>query len=340
MSRKIEISAAYARLALQSGVALPEALLQGVDLTPRALAKMEFIEARDLAVIFRNYDRCINDRAWTAHLGSQLNAASHGPLGFAVLSAPTLGEALEVMGEFHAARNTCVVSATITTQTHCVLRFTDATGEADFARWVAEALAKIVEELLASILGHRVGKNVAITFTHDTPPGAQELIDAYDGTVTFNAPENAIAVPLAWTQLPSPLADESVYRANIIKCREMIAARELTGSVVYAVRSLLTNHFDKQMLQQDQSEPPPALNDVAQSIHMTPRTLIRKLQREDSAYKLILEDLRREYAQQLLKDSRHKVADVAELLGYREPANFGRAFKRWCGVSPAAWRRR
>ena len=47
-----------------------------------------------------------------------------------------------------------------------------------------------------------------------------------------------------------------------------------------------------------------------------------------------------DYAERLLQDARRNVADVAEVLGYREAANFSRAFRRWYGASPAAWRRR
>ena len=70
MPRKIELSAAYARLALQSGVAPTAELLRGVVITEEALAGMEFIDASDLAVMFRNYDHCVSDCAWTARLGA------------------------------------------------------------------------------------------------------------------------------------------------------------------------------------------------------------------------------------------------------------------------------
>ena len=148
----------------------------------------------------------------------------------------------------------------------------------------------------------------------------------------------APATPLAWRQLPSPLYDESVYRVNVIKCRELIAARELVGSTVEAVHNRLRNHFDGQVLEREE-RPPPTLEQVAGEMHTTPRTLIRRLQREDASYKAILEDLRREYACRLLRDARLTAADVGVILGYAEAANFGRAFRRWTGESPAAWRR-
>jgi AraC-like DNA-binding protein len=340
MPRKIELSAAYARLTLQSGVASAAQLLRDVGITEAALADMEFIDAADLAVLFRNYDRYVNDPAWSARLGSQFNIAAHGPLGFAALSAPTLGEALDVMGTLYECRNTAMVARTYATATHYVMEMEDVTAEPQFSQWLVEVVLKIIEVLLSTILGHPVGGNVVISFSHPAPPESALLIAGYDASVVFGAARDSIAVPLAWRNLPSPLHDESVYRTNVIKCRELIAAREHVGSIAIAVRNRLRNHFDTQMLRAGQPLPPPTLEQVADSMHLTTRTLIRKLQRENTTYKDVLESLRREYAQRLLKDARLKVADVAEILGYREAANFTRAFRRWNGAAPAAWRRR
>jgi AraC-like DNA-binding protein len=340
MSRKLELSAAYARLALQSGVATPTELLQGVSITAEMLADMEFVDAADLAQVFRNYHHHVNDRAWTARIGSQFNIAAHGPLGFAALSAPTLGDSLDVIGTLYPSRNTAMTAKTFATDSHYLLEIEDLTGEPDFASWLAEVVLKVAEALTATVLGHPVGNNVVISFTHAEPPGAAQLIAAYDATVEFNAPRNAIALPLAWRQLPSPLSDESAYRTNMIKCRELIATRDQIGNIAFAVRSQLCIHFDTQVLNCEAPHPPPTLEQVAITLHLTPRTLIRKLQRENTAYKDILESLRREYAERLLGDARLKVNDVADILGYREAANFGRAFRRWYGTSPAAWRRR
>lgn len=340
MARKVELSAAYARLTLQSGVATPTELLRGLALTEHTLADAEFIAASELATLFRNYDRCSADCAWTARLGAQFSMAAHGPLGFAALSAPTLGEAMDVMGTLYASRNTAMTARTYVAATHYVMCVQDVTGAADFSRWLVEVVLKIVEVLLSTILGHPVGKNVLISFSHAAPPDSSRLIAGYDAAVFFGAAENAIAVPLAWRQLPSPLHDEAVYRANVIRCRELIAARDQVGSVASAVRNRLCNHFDTQMLYTGHPCPPPTLEQLADSMHLTSRTLIRKLQREHTAYKDVLENLRKDYAERLLQDARLKVADVAEILGYREAANFSRAFSRWHGVSPAAWRRR
>jgi AraC-like DNA-binding protein len=340
MPRKIELSAAYARLALQSGVASAAELLRDLPITEASLAEMEFIDASTLAVLFQHYDQHAKDRAWTARIGSQFNIGAHGPLGFAALSAPTLGEAMDVMGTLYESRTTAMIARAYATQSHYVLQIEDISGEPAFSHWHVEVILKIMEMLLSSILGHRVGTNVVITFTHSAPEEPLTLTSGYDSHIVFDADENSIAVPLAWRHLPSPLHDESVYRANVIKCRELIAAREQMGSIALSVRNRLSNHFDSQLLHCGQNNTPPTLDDVAATLHLTSRTLMRRLREENTAYKELLESLRREYAERLLQDARLNIADVAAILGYQEAANFTRAFKRWHGVSPAVWRRR
>ncbi|MFT4520813.1 MAG: AraC-like DNA-binding protein, partial [Halioglobus sp.] len=214
-----------------------------------------------------------------------------------------------------------------------------AVADRDFDRWMTEVIMKIIEALLASILGHPVGPNVTIGFTRQAPEHAEALKACYDSSVLFGQRVNSIEVPLSWRQLPSPLYDEAVYRANLIKCREMINAREQSGSVAVAVRHHLSNHFDSRSLARITAGAPPTLEQMATTLHTTPRTLIRRLKREETSYKQILEALRREYAQRLLCDARLTAAEVGEILGYGEAANFGRAFRRWYGQSPAAWRR-
>lgn len=338
MSRPLEVSSPYARLVLQSGVASPADLLRGTHLSEEDVVGREFIGAVETAQLFGNYEHYCNDPTWAANLGAQLNVAAHGPLGFAALSAPTLGEALDVMADLYQSRNTAMSVLTQATATHYRLELGDVLGDPDFLRWMAEIIMKVVEALLASILGHPVGENVNVCFAQSAPSHAEDLAACYDGAVVFGQSANAIEVPLAWRQLPSPLYDEAVYRANLIKCRELIVARDQSESVAVAVRNHLCNHFDGQYLSRNGPCSPPTLEQLAVTIHTTPRTLIRRLQREEYSYKKILETLRQEYAERLLLDARLTVADVGEILGYGEAANFGRAFRRWFGQSPAVWR--
>ena len=68
-------------------------------------------------------------------------------------------------------------------------------------------------------------------------------------------------------------------------------------------------------------------------------TLQRRLQGEGTAYQVVKDELRRDIAIDLLGDSTRSVAEVAGLVGFQETSAFHRAFKKWTGVSPGAYRR-
>jgi len=339
MARDLELSAAYARLVVQSGAASAAELLEGSGLDESTLAAQDYVTWQALAAIFSNYAELQSGPEWTTTVGGQFNIVSHGPLGFAALSAPTLGEALDVLAEYYPVRNSALMAETRIEDDYYFLKVDDLTGDAFFARWVGEIVLCIAEALVTAILGHPVSSNVKVNLRHAAPDDPAPLVDAFGGEVCFEADFTGLGIPLAWRKLPSPLYDEATYRDNIIKCREIIAQREGQGSVEHAVRAILANHFDAAAAGMAAPPEPPGLEAIAERMHTTPRTLIRRLAREDAAFREILEEMRRDYAGRLLGDARYTVAEVGERLGYREPANFGRAFRRWYGISPAAWRR-
>jgi AraC-like DNA-binding protein len=334
----LEISAAYVRVIAQSQLATPAQLLAGTDIEPEALRQADYLDWHVLARMLHNLDALATGPEWTAQLGATLGLTAHGPLGFAALSAPTLGEALTVLADWYPVRNATFVGAICEREGRFGLVLENRVEDAAYERWVTELVFKVVETLLGTILGHRVGGNVWLDFAHAAPPRAERLIGQFDARVRFAMPVNFASIPVAWRQLPSPLYDEGTYRANLAKCRENLAARGDSREPDAVVRALLEGHFDR-VLSGQHTGAPPALGTIAASLHVTPRTLIRRLQRRGTCYKQLLEGVRRDYACRLLRDARLTVADVGERLGYREPANFGRAFRGWFGTTPAAWRR-
>ncbi len=68
------------------------------------------------------------------------------------------------------------------------------------------------------------------------------------------------------------------------------------------------------------------------------RTLQRKLSEENTSYKELLDETRRELANQYLRQATLSVSEVTYLLGFSEPSNFSRAFKRWTGRTPSEFR--
>ncbi len=77
---------------------------------------------------------------------------------------------------------------------------------------------------------------------------------------------------------------------------------------------------------------------VARRLGLSPRTLQRRLGESDLVYQELSDDVLRGLAERYLRDDRLSIGEVAYLLGYSEPSAFHRAFRRWSGVTPGAYR--
>jgi AraC-like DNA-binding protein len=82
----------------------------------------------------------------------------------------------------------------------------------------------------------------------------------------------------------------------------------------------------------------PTIEDVARDLHMSSRTLQRRLQESGSGFQRVLDEARHEMARYYLRNSVLELAEAAYLLGYEDANSFARAFRAWEGVPPTHWR--
>lgn len=82
----------------------------------------------------------------------------------------------------------------------------------------------------------------------------------------------------------------------------------------------------------------PAMHDIAKNLHMSARTLQRRLQEAGSSYQRVLEEARHQMARYYLGNSVLELNEAAYLLGYEDASSFVRAFRNWEGVPPGQWR--
>jgi AraC-like DNA-binding protein len=106
--------------------------------------------------------------------------------------------------------------------------------------------------------------------------------------------------------------------------RALPRASDIATSVAARVESLLPGDA--------------AIDAVARAMHMSPRTLQRKLDAEGASFSEVVDEVRQRLARRWLVDERRTLADVAFALGFSDLATFSRAFKRWTGKPPGAWR--
>jgi len=102
------------------------------------------------------------------------------------------------------------------------------------------------------------------------------------------------------------------------------------------VRHLLEQHLGGQCI----AGQPPSLEWAASRLHLSPRSLQRKLALEQMTFSAILEQVRQNLALEWMRRPDASIGDLAEHLGYADNATFCNAFKRWSGVSPSCYRRR
>ncbi|HEX7028891.1 MAG TPA: helix-turn-helix transcriptional regulator, partial [Gammaproteobacteria bacterium] len=79
-------------------------------------------------------------------------------------------------------------------------------------------------------------------------------------------------------------------------------------------------------------------SEIAGALNVSTRTLHRKLQSEGLNINMLLDETRKELAIHYLENSTLTIGEIAYLLGFSEPANFSRAFRRWTNTTPHAYR--
>jgi len=87
------------------------------------------------------------------------------------------------------------------------------------------------------------------------------------------------------------------------------------------------------------SEGLPKMAEIARRLGMSARSFHRRLAEHGLSFQTLTEETRREIATSMLRDEAYALSEIAFLTGYSEQSAFNRAFKRWMGVTPAAYRK-
>ncbi len=82
----------------------------------------------------------------------------------------------------------------------------------------------------------------------------------------------------------------------------------------------------------------PSMDVISEALHMSPRTLQRRLQESSSSFQRVLDEARHSMARYYLSNSVLELNEAAYLLGFEDPNSFGRAFRNWEGMPPSDWR--
>ncbi|MEN1727749.1 MAG: helix-turn-helix domain-containing protein [Pseudomonadota bacterium] len=322
-NRELSFPSSYLKLFLQQLVQAPEeqlALFQTARLPPDCLDQPalpltqvnELVNAIDLQL----------PPGWHIQPCLRLEPAQHGPLGLAAISAATLADALATLARFERLRAPWAQAIGYRDGDRQVLELRQTLPLPDRAALLMEMNLLALAGLIAPLLGPDQRELVFETPEGELPWQAA-LEAALPGTLRLNAGRLALSLPQSVLPRPCLLADAELHDLMCHRCQRLL--RDPGEQTLAAqVRATL----------QELSGPDQKLAVVAERLGRSARSLTRHLAAESLTFRQLVDETRLAQARELLRHSRLPVADIAWRLGYADPSNFNRAFRRWTGHSP------
>lgn len=323
--------AAYIKLFLQHANAqslLIKPLLSGTGLEPDKMLQSDLpVTFQQTRTVLANANRIIGP-GWHLALGNRLTVASHGPLGFAAVTAPSLQTSVDVVLRYIGIRAPFLWLTGSLEGEWFVIRLHLTTEMGKEGTALVELAVLALQNLIERPLGREI-RGAHILFAHKAPVCQEQLATAFHAQVEFDAGEYSVHLPAAWLEEPCVMYDEAMHRYLLLRCEEdMRLALGILPAEVAVRQALLVTPGEF-----------PSLSDIAAGQHISARTLIRRLKKERTSYQAILEDVRRTLTVNYLLHTDLTIAQIASLLGYQDPSNFGRAFRTWFETSPGDFRR-
>lgn len=260
-------------------------------------------------------------------LAGELVLPLHGALGVAAMNSRTLGEAMSLLVRYLKLRAPHLGIFLETEGSYTVLRFTGGSELGMLQSFIMDAVLFGCIKMSLQLLGKPVNGTVVRRRGRE-PTYYQRFRQWIPVPVEFESADDAIVIPSAELAAPTRFSDEQVANVSRAQCEQ--ALQRLTEDACFAARV-------RRVI--ETSHPfPPKLARVAATLFVSERTLKRRLQEESISFQTVVDQVRLDRASELLRGTAMSLSQIADGLGYADAANFTRAFKRWTGLSPSAYR--
>ena len=256
----------------------------------------------------------------------------HGPVTMALVTAPTLGDGLEALVRYMPKRVPYHHWQSVVEHGFHYCEIVELIEFGPVRAIVIEIPVLVMHEYVYTICGgHLDGAHVELRYA------PTKYLDSYtryfECPVVFEAPRNAFVVPDSWLAIKNAGFEESAWHTALRRC-EQTSSLSREQNTLTGVRREIFNVIETGA----GSASPPNLKAISETLHVSPRTLIRHLREAGTTYQAIVDDIQMVRAKELLANEDYRVYDVAHELGFQDPASFGRSFKRWFGMTPGAYR--
>jgi AraC-like DNA-binding protein len=162
------------------------------------------------------------------------------------------------------------------------------------------------------------------------PADAEPYAERFQAPICFGADRDRLCFTAAEWRSPTVDGDAALAsvleeHARVLAARLPRAPTQFVSSVRGSIMAALPENADEE--------------GVARALHMSRRTLQRKLAQDGTSFRTVLDEVRRGLAESYLVDPTVSIPEVAFMLGFSEQSSFHRAFQRWTGCAPGRWRR-
>jgi AraC-like DNA-binding protein len=156
-----------------------------------------------------------------------------------------------------------------------------------------------------------------------------ETSRVYQAPIHFGQPHVGMYFEAQWLDLPVVQSPQSLREFLVGAPANLIVRYRDTSSLTDRIRRLLRKRLGEEL---------PSLEEVGDSLAVTPQTLRRRLREEGRGFQQIKDELRRDAAIEYLVQTRLPLIEIANRVGFSEASTFHRAFKNWTGVAPGEYR--
>jgi AraC-like DNA-binding protein len=259
-------------------------------------------------------------------VGERCQPASLGPVGLLARHSPDVGTALRNLTTHLHLRDRGAVAPLLVADGSAMLGYEIYQTGVEGCDQICDGAMAIVMNLMKSLRG-AAWRPSRVLFAHSRPADLRPFRRVFGAPLYFDAERTGLVFASSCLEQPVRGADPARYR----ELEQAVAAAEsaLEGDLVAELRRLL-----RVILLGGKG----SVGEVAGRLSMHRRTLNRRLRARGTTLHRLVEETRFEIARQLVEHTRMPLTDVAAALRYADASAFTRAFQRWTGRPPSAWR--
>jgi len=307
----------------------PERVLRTLGLERSILANPDgFIASSTFANLLETAARETADDCFGLHFGEHFNPRDMGALAYVTLNSPTVAASIQNVERYMHLHNEAATIKFSIEGRRGYLRYLLTGAPIDSIRQQNEFSMAVILRTFRILTGSDWHPR-EVQFAHKAPTHISEHLRLFGRRTLFGCATNAMVVEHDLVGRVVTSADRRLYRILKGHAERMLEKMPPGHDVLAVAHRAITECMH---------DGDPTLTRVAKKMAMSPRTLARRLKEHEVVFKKLLDDTRRRFALDYLKDRRHSLTEIAFLLSYSESSVFNRAFRRWTGSTPSEYR--